>query len=47
MQTVPGVRVLVGVATKNLKTLLTMLFNSSKVLDISSEDAKLTHAVTA
>ncbi len=45
--TVPGVRVLVGVAAKNLKTLLTMLFNSSKVLDISSEDAKLTHAVTA
>ncbi len=42
--TVPGVRVLVGVSTKNLKTSIVMRFNSQKVSEVSFQDDRLTNS---
>lgn len=42
--TVPGVRVLVGVSTKNLKTSIVMIFNSQKVSEVCFQDDRLTNS---
>ena len=42
--TVPGVRVLVGVSIRNLKTSIVMLINSQKVSEVSFQDDRLTNS---